>query len=116
MLRNQIVPEGLLPGKKDFGRILIKDSVCFQIDESPAEEYPGSGGDGSEASVRIQFEYDVLNGRINDLSVNAFNRQDATDSAATVELTEKGDLIIRDLACMSLPVLKKIIEKESFFL
>lgn len=41
-----------------FNRVLIKDSVCFQIDESLAEIYPGSGGNGSEAAIRIQFEYD----------------------------------------------------------
>ena len=74
-----------------------KDSTCFQIDESLAEYYPGSGGSGSDASVRIQFEYDILSGKINDLSLNSFNDQDAKDSVATIELTEHGDLIIRDL-------------------
>ncbi|MCP3888728.1 MAG: hypothetical protein GY702_07615 [Desulfobulbaceae bacterium] len=61
----------------EFRRFLIKDSVCFQVDESLMNIYPGSGGDGSKANVRIQFEYDVLNGQIVDLSLNAFNEQDA---------------------------------------
>lgn len=99
-----------------FNRILIKDSTCFQVDESLAEIYPGSGGAGSPASVRIQFEYDLLSGRINDLSVNAFNDQDASNSVATIEITEKGDLIIRDLAYMSLKVLDTIIIMQAFFL
>ena len=63
-----------------FNRILLKDSTCFQVHESLADCYPGSGGDASTASVRIQFEYDILSGKINDLSVNAFNDQDAKDS------------------------------------
>ena len=41
-------------------RLLIKDSTGFQIDESLSESYPGSGGDGSTASVRFQFEFDYL--------------------------------------------------------
>ncbi len=101
---------------KPFNRILLKDSTCFQIDESLTEYYPGSGGSGSSASVRIQFEYDILSGKINDLSVNAFNDQDAKDSAATIELTEKGDLIIRDLAYMSFEVLEYITNNMRYFL
>jgi len=99
-----------------FKRVLIKDSVCFQIDESLAEYYPGSGGDGSDASIRIQFEYELLSGTITDLSINAFNEQDAKDSLATIEMTKAGDLIIRDLAYMSIAALKKIIEKHAFYL
>ena len=49
-----------LPDLKGFNRILIKDSTAFQVDESLSEYYPGSGGSGSTASVRIQFEYDIL--------------------------------------------------------
>ena len=101
---------------KGINRILVKDSVCFQIDESLVEYYPGSGGSGSKASVRIQFEYDILCGKINDLSVNAFNDQDAKDSIATIELIEKGDLIIRDLAYTSLTVLSAIVGKIAFYL
>ena len=105
-----------LPCCKGFNRILIKDSTSFQIDKSLSKYYPGSGGSGSPASVRIQFEYDVLSGNINDLSVTAFNDQDAKDSIATIELTEKGDLIIRDLAYMTFEVLKFIEENGRFFL
>jgi len=104
------------PDYKGFNRILIKDSTSFQIDESLSEYYPGSGGSGSSASVRIQFEYDILSGSINDLSVTAFNDQDAKDSIATIELTEKGDLIIRDLAYMTFEVLKFIAVNDRFFL
>lgn len=91
-----------------INRILLKDSVCFQLDESFAEKYPGSGGSASKAAVRIQFEYDLLNGSINDLSLNPYTRQDATDSSETIDLTKEGDLILRDLAYMSIKVLKEV--------
>ncbi len=101
---------------KIFSRILIKDSTSFQIDKSLAEHYPGSGGSGSKASIRIQFEYDILSGEINDLSINAFNDQDSKNSIATLELTEEGDLIIRDLAYMSLEALEAIEKSYRYFL
>lgn len=113
-LNNYVIK--ILMNVKNINRILIKDSVCFQIDESLKEIYRGSGGDGSEAAIRIQFEYDLLSGIITDLSINAFNEQDATDSIATIEKTKEGDLILRDLAYMSLAVLKRIIELAALYL
>lgn len=99
-----------------FDRILIKDSVCFQIDKSLAEFYPGSGGSGSPANVRIQFEYDLLSGKIVDLSLNAFNDQDAKNSTMTLEVINEGDLVIRDLAYMHIDALKGILKKSADFL
>lgn len=116
LLNQQLDVAPLLATATAFQRILIKDSICFQIDESLAASYPGSGGSGSAAAVRIQFEYDLLNGHINDLSVQAFNDQDATDSVETLELTQPGDLIIRDLAYMNLGVIKRLIAKGAFLL
>ncbi len=117
MLQDQMDDDLSLPSLTDgIERILLKDSVCFQIDESLAEYYKGSGGSGSGASIRIQFEYDLLTGKINDLSVNAFNEQDASDSVATMELTTKGDLIIRDLAYMNLTPLKLIAKNLAYYL
>jgi hypothetical protein len=100
----------------EFNRILIKDSVCFQVDESLAEYYPGSGGSGSKANVRIQFEYDLLDGKIVDLSLNAFNDQDAKNSVLTLDVVNNGDLIVRDLAYMHLESLQGIVKKIGHFL
>jgi len=117
LLHQQFEPQiALFKDLKGFRRILIKDSTCFQIDTSLAQYYEGSGGGGSEASVRIQFEYDILSGRINDLSVSAFNHQDAKDSLETIELTKQGDLIIRDIAYMGLQVLQMIQSLNGFYL
>lgn len=116
LLRSRISTDKILPHATNFKRILIKDSVCFQIDESLGDHYPGSGGSGSKAAVRIQFEYDLLGGIINDLDIHAFNNQDATNATATMELVQEGDLIIRDLAYMHLDALGEYIEQGASFL
>ena len=116
LIRTQLDVEPYLLNLDGVNRILIKDSVCFQIHESLSTDYPGSGGAGSQASVRIQFEYDLLCGKINDLSLNAFNDQDATNSVATIDLLSAGDLIVRDLAYVGLTALKGIINKVAYFL
>jgi len=116
LLQKQFQSSAITLLDNKFNRVLIKDSVCFQVHESLAESYPGSGGSSSKAAIRIQFEYNLLSGTITDISINAFNEQDAKDSLATIEKTEQGDLIIRDLAYMSIAVLKKIIEKSALYL
>jgi len=116
LLNKQLFGKVSFPICSEFKRFLIKDSVCFQIDNSLAEYYPGSGGSASKASVRIQLEYDLLNGTIVDLSLNAFNDQDATNSITTLELVGPGDLIVRDLAYMHLDALHGIIDQYANFL
>jgi hypothetical protein len=116
LLQKQVLKHVQLGKLAHFKRALIKDSICFDVDPSLAEAYPGSGGSASPAAMRIQFEYDLLSGRINDLSLHAFNDQDQKDSLATIELTREGDLIIRDLGYLNLAVLQKLIEQRAFFL
>lgn len=116
LLQEQLVLAKSKLSFQKIQRLLIKDSVCFQIDSSLAEHYRGSGGNGSKAAIRIQFEYCALSGIITDLSLHAFNHQDAVDSKVTTHRIEKNDLIVRDLAYMSLPVLKSTIENQAYFL
>ena len=116
LLQKQLQGSAINLLDNNFNRVLIKDSVCFQVHESMAESYPGSGGSGSKAAIRIQFEYDLISGTITDISINAFNEQDAKDSVATIENVKQGDLVIRDLAYMSIEVLKVIIRKLALYL
>ena len=116
LLASQLDTEQYLFDLKGIDRILIKDSVCFQIDEQLQDIYPGSGGSGSKAAVRIQFEYDLLGGTINDLSLHAFNDQDASNSLETMELLQSGDLIIRDLAYVGMQALKAMIKRTVYYL
>jgi hypothetical protein len=115
VLSNQITYKTILKKQFIFKRILIKDSTCFQIDESLSAIYPGSGGNASKASIRIQFEYDILCGAITALDITPFTVQDQTDSKATIIDLQAGDLIIRDLGYISIKVLKAIIAVAGFF-
>jgi hypothetical protein len=82
-------------------------------------EYGSCGGDirsRSQASVSVQYEYDLKSGEVTDLSITSGDRNDRTDASETSENMEKDDLIIRDLGYFSTPVLQRCKEKEAFFL
>jgi len=116
LLEKQFNGDYLVNEIEGINRILIKDSVCFQVDQSLSDIYPGSRGSASDACIRIQFEYDLLNGRINDLALFPYIHQDAKNSIETIEKTQHGDLIIRDLAYMEIKSLRALIKKAAFFL
>ena len=100
----------------DFDRILLKDSTCFQLPPSLASCYPGSGGNGSAAAIRIQFEYNLLDGQITDLSLHPFNDQDISNAVETIDKVESNDLIIRDLGYVKTGVLQQIDQAKAHFI
>jgi hypothetical protein len=48
----------------NYRSIRIKDSTSFQLPENLAEFFPGNGGNSSDAVARIQYEFDLKNGKI----------------------------------------------------
>lgn len=99
-----------------FSSVKIKDSTRFQICECLKEYYPGSTGAASGAGVHIQFEFDILNGKVNDLTVSDALRQDSTDAQQTMDAIEKGSLIIRDLGYFSTRVLEHVHQQEAYYI
>ena len=75
---------------KNFTSVKIKDSTRFQIPDNLKEQYPGSGGAASKAGVHVQFEFDLLSGKVNDLHLTDALQQDQTDAKQTIEMIEKG--------------------------
>ena len=99
-----------------FERITIKDSTCNQLPDQFKSVYPGSGGSGSKSAVRIQFEYDLKNLKVPELSVSPFNHQDLHNSKETISGVRKNDLVLRDLGYISLEVLKMIDASEAWYI
>jgi hypothetical protein len=115
-LKIVIEDETKLEFLKHFKRVKIKDSTAFQLPEDMAEKYPGSGGAGSKAMLRIQFEYDLKTGKIIDLSLHPFNAQDTANATETIGSVDQGELILRDLGYINLYSLKHIVKSNAAFL
>lgn len=111
-----IKEENLTEELRHFSAIKFKDSTRYQIPAHLKEYYPGNTGSATGAGVHIQFEFDILNGKANDLKVTDALRQDTTDAQQTVDAIQKGDLIIRDLGYFSSDVLEQIDQREAYFI
>jgi len=100
----------------EYKKVRIKDSTAFQLPDSMYDKYPGSGGSGSKASIRIQFEYDLKTGKIQDLSLYAFNYQDLKNAKMTIDNIEAKELLIRDLGYITIKNLEIINDKNAYYL
>jgi len=99
-----------------FSSIKIKDSTRFQIPACFKKHYPGSTGAASGAGVHIQFEFDILNGKVNELTVTDALRQDTTNAQQTMDEIEQGSLFIRDLGYFSTSVLERAHERGAYYI
>ena len=100
----------------DFEKVRIKDSTSFKLPENMKDKYPKSLKNIKTALIRIQFEYDIINGEILDLSLHPFKEQDISDASTTVDNIGINELVIRDLGYVRIDVLRKIEERGSFYL
>jgi hypothetical protein len=99
-----------------FTSVKLQDSTRFQVPECLKEYYPGSTGASTGAGVHIQFEFDVLNGKVDCLKVTDALRADSTEAEETMDAIETGGLIIRDLGYYTTGTLEHIHEKGAYFI
>lgn len=99
---------------KNFPQIRVKDSTKFKVPDNMKKQFKGNGG--SPAGICIQYEYDLVKGKILDLSVGSGGCCDRTDAVKTKDQPRKGELVIRDLGYYSLDVFKTFSTNKVFFL
>ena len=114
LLKNNFQQSTSIPIFKNFKRIRIKDSTSFQVPESMKDQFPGTGGNASEASIRIQYEFDLKNGNVLDFELTAANANDFTDASKKENNIEKGDLLLRDLGYISVDSIAHCHQREAY--
>jgi Transposase DDE domain len=98
-----------------FQRIRILDSTIFQIPDSLMDHYPGAGGSGHTAGVKIQLEYDLHSGQFLNLQVGPGKENDKTFGTSCLDTLRPGDLCIRDLGYFSLEDLDQMDQRGVFY-
>lgn len=94
----------------------IMDSTCFHLPEIMSGSFPGCDGDGSKAAKSIQFEYDLKNGQVLDLSIHPFNSQVIENAQLPVYNNCSNDIFIRDLGYVSIISLQQIEKNKNFYI
>jgi hypothetical protein len=105
-----------LPLLQQFKAINLVDSTVLTLPDNMADEYPGCGGDGPEASLKVQLNFEFLHGNLEQLVVQPGKEPDQTFTAY-LNRVQPGSLNINDLGYFRLKSLKTIAqEKEAYYL
>lgn len=97
-----------------FPEIRLMDSTEFKLSKNLEASFPGYGH-GKEAIGQIQYEFDLLSGKVTQLKIGAGRDSDSLAGQEGLGTITKGSLIIRDLGYFSPKVFKMIKEEELFF-
>jgi hypothetical protein len=100
---------------KQFTKLFLVDSTFKLLPDSMAEEFPGAGGKGAKASIKVQLVFEFIYGNLAQLVVEAGR---AADQAFIqyLDLLEAGSLVIMDLGYFCLASLRAIAEKDAYFI
>jgi hypothetical protein len=100
---------------KPFGGVYLLDSTYLTLSKQLASSYPGSGGHGSPAGLKLQTTYDYLRGQVESVTEQSGNQPDQSFKDRLEELPE-ASLGLFDMGYCTLARLKGLIKAKRYFL
>jgi hypothetical protein len=102
---------------KHFGHVLIEDSTTLSLPDELAGEFPGNVVAGKRRSqAKIHAAYNLTENNFSFLHLHSYADNDQKLAADALPFLKKGDLCIRDLGFLVLPVVKEFIKEGIYFI
>lgn len=99
---------------QQFNGVHLFDSTIISLPAVLAEEYPGSGGCASTASLKIQLGYEFLSGNFSQMSLHPGKENDQSFEGH-LSVLSANDMAIMDLGYFKLNNLQEIDQRGAFF-
>jgi hypothetical protein len=114
MFKNQLpLP---LPILQQFNGIYLTDSSVIALPDSMAEDYPGCGGNGPKASLKIQLVFEFLCGNLIQIALRP-GREPDQSYRDYIQAIPEGALSILDLGYFVLDAFRDVVnDRRAFFL
>jgi PII-like signaling protein len=100
---------------QQFTAVYITDSSTVALPESLQDEFPGCGGNGPDAAVKIQLTFEFLRGAITGVVFQAGRSPDQT-YAGDRQAILAGALYLTDLGYFALARFRALGEQNAYFL
>jgi hypothetical protein len=113
LFRNQVPLE--LAVLKQFSGIYVTDSSVISLPPALQAEFPGCGGDGSEAAVKIQLTVELLRGVVDRLNLEAGRAPDQRYTGHLAQV-QPAALYVCDLGYFVLAHFRDIHNHHAYFL
>jgi hypothetical protein len=82
--------------RQHFTAVYLLDSTSFNCAETLQTLFPGCGGAGSAANIKILLRYELITGRLEPLQVLPGKRSDQGQALQVAQLLQKGQLQLQD--------------------
>lgn len=100
---------------KQFSGLFITDSTVIALPESLRTEFPGCGGSGAEAALKIQLTFELLTGAMDTVDFQT-GRSPDQGYAGHVQQLRPGALYLSDLGYFVLQHFQQIDQQKAYFL
>lgn len=97
-------PPVLIPLLNKFNGVYAHDSSAIALPQEMAQQFPGCGGDGSSAAVKVQTRIELTAGQMSYIGLEPGRNPDQ-GSAIQETLLPEGSLRLADLGYFALPTL-----------
>lgn len=105
-----------LPILHQFSAINLGDSTSLSLPDHMMTEYPGCGGDGPSASLKVQLNFEFLYGNLEQIVLRPGNEPDQKFEDH-LDWVQPGSLNLKDLGYFSLDQLQTMAEtKQAYYL
>jgi len=104
-----------LPLIAQFSGLNLIDSSIIPLSDKLAPTYPGSGGNGPKASLKVRLVFDFLYQAVRQLSLTP-GRQSDKGSSDYLRVIQPGSLTITDLGYFNLDNFAQIERRSAYFL
>jgi hypothetical protein len=101
---------------QQFKGIYLTDSSVIPLSDSMAEDYPGCGGNGPKASLKVQLVFEFLLGNLTQVALRP-GREPDQSYRDYIQAIPEGALSIADLGYFVLDAIKAIMyDQNAYFL
>lgn len=100
---------------QQFTAIFLTDSSTVAVPDALKDEFPGCGGDGPDAALKIQLTFEFLRGVIAGICFQAGRTPDQSYTGE-LERIHAGALYLNDLGYFVLARFRRISEAHAYFL
>lgn len=116
VIAKQISRKANLKGAgKYFTEIRLMDSTEFKLSKNVAGRFPGYGL-GREALGQVQFEFDLLSGKVKQLDVGSGLNSDVTAGLTEIDKVPEQSLLIRDLGYFHPKTFQNLQERKIYYI
>lgn len=100
-----------------FNRVLLQDSTNIHLPDHMARIYKGGFAKGKEKSIaKLNLVIDIFSGKFLLMQCMSFTKTEQAIASNILDLSKKGDLVIRDLGYSSLGIFEQMTQKGIYFL